>query len=445
MLNKIRNKVSHYFPDKDIRNLFTHGSVSLVLQGMGLVLSYILTLTILKYSDAEGMGYYSLAMAVIVIAIMLGEMGLPSAVLRYVGQYNSEDKFSLIRSLYVQTYKVIIPVTVIIGGGIYFLAGPLSQLLFPGKDVEAALKIIYIAVPFCVLHQINLNILQGLKKIAMSEFLRNFIISVIQIIFVILGVRFWPVILVPIYAFVIASATSWGISTFYVVKKLGTNFGKRSDRFSVKKMMRTAVPMMITTYAFILMGKIDILMLGVYCPIESVGIYSVAFKLSIATKIILIAVNRIAAPTFSQLFWNGDIEKLQKVISSASRMIFWGSIPLLILLGLMPGFFMGLFGESFKTGKTALFILVLGQFFSSASGSVRLYLEMTGKQMVIRNILIIALGLNIILNYLLIPRYGIDGAAIATAATMVFWRFYGVLYVKRKCGVSIFYIPFLSK
>ena len=70
----------------------------------------------------------------------------------------------------------------------------------------------------------------------------------------------------------------------------------------------------------------------------------------------------------------------------------------------------------------ALLILAFSQVINAMSGSVGIILNMTGKEKVFRNILFFALAINIVLNLFLIPIYGIEGAAIASASSLIYWK-----------------------
>ena len=72
------------------------------------------------------------------------------------------------------------------------------------------------------------------------------------------------------------------------------------------------------------------------------------------------------------------------------------------------------------------------------SGSVAIILNMTGKEKVFRNIIFVALVINILLNLLLIPKFCIEGAAIASASSLIFWNLYSVYYVYKEFGVMTF-------
>jgi O-antigen/teichoic acid export membrane protein len=115
------------------------------------------------------------------------------------------------------------------------------------------------------------------------------------------------------------------------------------------------------------------------------------------------------------------------------------------VLCLFPELVLSVSGPSFVAGAGTLIILSLGKFFSSISGSVGTILQMTGLQKYFQNILLLAAAINVVLNYLLIPYYGIEGAAIASLACVVFWNSVMVIVVKRKFGFYSIYIPGVSR
>ena len=106
---------------------------------------------------------------------------------------------------------------------------------------------------------------------------------------------------------------------------------------------------------------------------------------------------------------------------------------------------MGLFGQEFKVGVTAFIFLSFGRLISSFSGSVGNILQMTGNQNIYGFILLIGALLNVVLNYMLIPKYGINGAAIASMSSLIVWNLGMVLSVKKKFGFYTFYIPFVKR
>jgi len=191
------------------------------------------------------------------------------------------------------------------------------------------------------------------------------------------------------------------------------------------------------------MERIDIIMLGIFSTTAKVGVYSVAAKLASATSFSLIGINAIIAPKLSELHWSDNHADLKQVIRFAAKLMFMTSFPVLVVLLVWPEFFLGLFGDEFKTAKQVMILLCLGQFVNAASGSVGHFLNMTGRQQIFRNIVLCAALINVVLNYILIPRYEIVGAAIATMTSVMFWNIVSAVYIKIKYNVQTFYLPWV--
>jgi O-antigen/teichoic acid export membrane protein len=177
---------------------------------------------------------------------------------------------------------------------------------------------------------------------------------------------------------------------------------------------------------------------------ESVAVYGVAFRFSMGVSITLMAINSISSPKFAEKFANDDIKGMGKIAMQSAKIIFWTTLPLATILLIFPKFFMGLYGSEFLIGFEALRWLIIGRIVNALSGSVGNLMQMSGQQKIYMNILIIGSVINVVLNYYLIPIYGIKGAAISSLVSLSFWNLTMVYMVKRKFGFSTIYIPFLN-
>ena len=167
---------------------------------------------------------------------------------------------------------------------------------------------------------------------------------------------------------------------------------------------------------------------------QIIGIYSVALAISTSSSIILFSINSIAAPKFSKLFSSRNMEEFKSFVKLSSRLIFWFSLPIIMFIIINSEFLLGIFGNEFKNGKLVLLILLFGQFINILCGSVGYILMMTNKQNLLLNIIIFSAILNIILNIILIPIYGIMGAAVASTISMICWNLIAMIYVYKEYG-----------
>jgi O-antigen/teichoic acid export membrane protein len=132
----------------------------------------------------------------------------------------------------------------------------------------------------------------------------------------------------------------------------------------------------------------------------------------------------------------GEMDKLQRMITKSARVILIGSLPIAIVLILFGHWFLlFFFGQDFILGEKALAILGGGQLLNAASGSVGLLLIMTGHERDAAMCVGVSALLNIMLNAVLIPRWGLEGAATATATTVIFSNSLLAILVYKRLGI----------
>jgi O-antigen/teichoic acid export membrane protein len=186
------------------------------------------------------------------------------------------------------------------------------------------------------------------------------------------------------------------------------------------------------------MQSVDVILLGKFTDFETVAYYSAAIKLTTIISLVLTSVNAVFAPKIAELYSNKDFLNLNLNLKKATRLIFILTIPGIVLLAVFSTVFLSFFGEGYMQAKNALIILLLGQTVNALCGSVGVYMNMTGKQNTLQIILIISFLLNLVLNWLLIPLYGMIGAAIATSISMVLWNITGTIYLLKTDKIKTF-------
>jgi O-antigen/teichoic acid export membrane protein len=217
------------------------------------------------------------------------------------------------------------------------------------------------------------------------------------------------------------------------------------DIVDSNELIKMSIPLLLGQSMMLIMGKIDLLMLGAFIDQESVGIYNAALKVSMLAYLGLMAINSIAAPKFAELNESSNFQALKSLVQQSTKTIFWITFPVVLIFALFPSQILSIFGEEFKIASYSLIILSIGKMFSAICGSVGTLLQMSGNQKYFQNVLIAAAILNVALNYILIPNYQLLGAAIASLVSNVFWNILMVIYIKRKFGFYTIYLPFLTR
>ena len=184
----------------------------------------------------------------------------------------------------------------------------------------------------------------------------------------------------------------------------------------------TILPYMLLSGTHVIMAQTDVVMIGYFLGTKSSGIYSAAAQTAVLIAFSLIAVNTIAAPMIAELYALNRRPELQRIITLAARGNLLFALPASLFLMVMGKPVLGLFGTEFPTAHLALGILAVGQLVNALAGSVGFLMTMTGHHWQTVLVLSLAAFLNIALNLLLIPYFGLAGAASASAISLALWN-----------------------
>lgn len=189
----------------------------------------------------------------------------------------------------------------------------------------------------------------------------------------------------------------------------------------IKIGIRAALPFMWLGGLYLLNNRVDLILIGTLRGAHDAGIYAVATRAATLVLFVFTAANLALAPRIARLYHAGDRARLQRMVTAATRRILLVTLPLAIVLVTAAGWLLYyLFGASFTPAARPLQILAGSQLALVAIGSVGTILNMAGQERRSMVGLSIAVVLNIVLNLVLIPRLGPEGAAIATGTSIVF-------------------------
>ena len=186
--------------------------------------------------------------------------------------------------------------------------------------------------------------------------------------------------------------------------------------------------------------RIDVIMVTKILGPESNAIYSVAFKFALFSGFGLVILNQVMVPHYANHFNTGqNNEIIQKKIKPNVRVSFFLSLLVVFFLLFLGENLLGWFGkstENYRLGYNTMLILAFGQLFNVALGSTGYILTMAKKE----SLVLISIGFgvitNILLNYFLLPKLYIEGAAIATSASIIVWNIMMLIFVKIKTKIN---------
>ena len=428
-------KLVYKFKENEILN---KGSSAFVFKIIGSLLGYLFLLLATRNSGAEAWGVFALCLALLNITSILSRMGIDVAVLRFIASFKSEKAKA--KSIYIKGFKLVFPLSICFTLLLFFFSDFIAITIFNKSQLTFYIQVISFAIlPFTIIY-LNAQSFRGLKKISHFAFFQH-VSKFLFAIIIFLVISFFTNISVErniFYAFVAALYCVMIISTILLKKELVVKKEEKSP-ISNKKLIRTAFPMMLSTSILLIMSWADSVIIGIFKAESEIGIYNVAIRLAMISGLVLGAINSIVAPKLSEAYNNGRKKEFALIVRQSTRVIFFSSLPILIFLIIFPEFLLSFFGSEFLIGKTTLYVLLVGQIINAFSGSVGVIMQMTGRERLFQNILIVALIINIGMNFLLIPTYGIIGAAIASSASIVFWNLTSVAFIYKEHKVLTFF------
>ena len=199
--------------------------------------------------------------------------------------------------------------------------------------------------------------------------------------------------------------------------------------------VRTALPLLLVNGFEMLLQNTDILVLSRYVDPSQVAVYFAAVKIISLVALVHFAVGAASAKRFSALNARGERDELQGAVYDAVKWTFWPSLAGAAVLLVFGKPLLWLFGAEFTSSYPVMFVLAAGLLIRAAVGPVELILNMLGEQKTCAAVLFGSAGLNLALNFALIPAYGLMGAGVATAVSMAFGAVTMAVAVRMRLGL----------
>ena len=423
-----------------IRDLTQKSFSVLIIRSFGVLLLFGFTLFITNFYSAENVGRYDFVRSTLMVLGGISLMGTNQSIIYYSGLLNARKSLVSIRSIYSEMLKIIFILSLIILGFfmIFFNESIINDIFKNRESYSLILKTILTLVFFAVT-MLNIDTIRALKKTIFSEMYRSIFRYLPVFIFAIILLKTNnEELLVEVYllGFLLLSLFS-SIRVYILFKKIDKP-NHKSEYFTITEIFKTSSPMALSAIAYFIMQSIDIIILSIYEGFDQIAYYSVSVKLAMLTTLALMSVNIVIAPRIAEIYENQKMQKLQMLIKHSTRIIFSISICVLSVLFFFSEEILGLFGQGYVIANTALLFLLAAQFFNAVSGPGAIYLNMTGRQKTLNKILVSALIINISLNFYLIPTLGINGAAIATLASLIIWNTITTVLIYSRDKIKIF-------
>lgn len=392
---------------------------------------YLYTLLLARWVGSEFLGIYSLANSVRLISEVFGKMGIEIGVMRFVSLLNPDIEKKKIQRLIGSAVKMTMAFSVVIMAGLLVSSGFIVTHILKGPPLlKIVLMVFAIAIPFNAITLVVAFATQGFKRLKYKIFITQFLNP--TILLVVMIISFWFIsVEVALMAPMLVSSIIGFIVMFAVLKKLtGVKNQQLLKAPFDRELLVFSYPLMFVTILLTLMHWMDILMLGAFTNASTVGLYHPAARTAGLLQALLTSFLSIYSPMIAQFHAESDQKNMSGSYKLVSRWLLTFSIPVALIFLVYPQKVMLLFGAEYLPSANVLIVLTAATFIHAILGAAQSTLSMTGHTRLVLWNAIVAFVINIILNIILIPNYGMIGAAWATLISLFVISLLRVLEVR---------------
>jgi O-antigen/teichoic acid export membrane protein len=395
-------------------------------------LKFLSTFVLARLLGTNGFGVYNFALAWVMLLIVPAISGFDRLLIRNMAMYRAHSAWGHMHGLLRFVNRVTIGFALVLmlaGIGIAWLTYQMTgrPALLNAEQAGLARVALYalalglLLLPLRAILLLQQAAMQGLRHVVVGQLPEQILQPALFVVIIgslyVLGravdnVR-WVMALQ-----VLTTVVAVGYS-FYLLQRLVPRAVQGAvPAFEARLWVYSALPFALGRGFATIDAQIDALMLGTLVSAKSVALFAITQRGTMLITLVLTSVNTALAPTFAQLYAEKNQKGLQRAATQGARAILAGALPLTVFFIVWGDKFLALFGHEYVAAHTALIVLSLGQLINAATGSVGLLLLMTDYQR--ENMLVngLSLGVHLALNFLLVPRWGIEGAAVAGAVAI---------------------------
>jgi len=384
------------------------------------VFSYVYRIIIARYFGPELYGIFSLALMVVGWFIAISSLGFSMGLARYIPFYRGKKEFEKIKYILKFSTTILFFSSIFAGAILFFSSNFIAIKIFHNSDLIIFLKIFSFLIPVAIFTDVFLNILRAFEKIAWHSFIFNILSSIIKVmtivLFILIGIKSNSIIFSYFLGFLAMLFVSFIVCKYKIPKIF--------EKYKLKKEIKSKTNKEFFSYSWPLMFSgiiasifywVDSFSIGYFHNATQVGFYNAAIPIVSLMSFFPKLFFQLFFPLINKEFSRKNFKIIKELSQQIGKWIFIFNLPLFLIMIVFPGTIINiLFGKTYLVAQNALRILAIGGLCSTLVFISENLVSMVGKSKLLLGNVIIASIINLILNFILVPKYGINGAAIST-------------------------------
>lgn len=386
---------------------------------LGLGLNYVYAIVLARLLGPEQFGLYAIGLGCFNLLSVIALAGLDTAVLRFVPALRAQNDAVGIGGI-IRAVLVLAAVLGVLYAAVLLLSSDmLADQFLHHPDASTVLQLFALSIPLFVVSTVAIAALQAFGEVRWRTFVKYLCEPVVK--FAITLGFIWvgwgltsAVVALPAALLLTAVLALLPLRLFWLKVKVPLFSNKHYS-----KVITYSLPLLGGLFLNSIATRSDVFFLGYWVPVAQIGIYSAAFQTAAIMAVVLGTLESVATPFLSESISMNNRVDVRSLAGTVLRWTIMVTLPLCIIMAVFATDVMDLFGQQFVSGWACLVILTVGQFANSVTGCSNGMLLWSGHSKLVMWNSVVASGTQIALYLILIPSYGIVGAAIAASASLV--------------------------
>lgn len=409
----------------------------------GAGLAYLSQIALARLLGAHDYGIFSVAWTFVIVFGVMACAGFSASANRFVPKYRESDDLPHLRGFVTAgRLSALLTGSAVALAGILVL-GLLAPVIEPAYVVP--LSVTLLAIPFFAYAMVQDGIARSYDWPFLAM-LPTYIWRPALLLVLLCAVILFGAPGTALIAAWIAVFSAFAVAAYQHVlldRKLRPSLPAGPKRMELKVWILVSLPMLMVDGFLQLITSADVIMVSFFEDPDQVAVYFAASKTLALVHFVYFAVRAASAHRFSGYLHSGDRSGLADYVRQAVHWTFWPSLAGgLVLLAIAP-LLLALFGNDFRDGYSVIALLLIGVLARASIGPADALLTMTGLQKSCAAIYGLTFALNVVFNLVMIPLFGLAGAAIATSCAIFFETAALAIVARRKLGITTFIVPLL--
>lgn len=401
----------------------------------GAAAGYTTQLLLVRWIGAAELGHYVLSFTWCVILSSLASVGFPSASLRFVGEALADDRRGRIAGYVRKTRRIVLVTSsgVAVSGAI--VAWLVLRHTAPG--LVAPLVIALAAIPLFAQILLQNGYAHAFSWLALmslpNNVLRPGLLLAAICVAAVAGAELSAARVMAFHLGIIALLVMTQAHRLH--RRLDAELAGIEPEYETRRWIHTAAPILLVSLFGGYFPDIQVLLAGFALSSADIAVYAVSLRTAFFIGLGLIAIHYVLTPKCSQLYASGRQAELQHSISVATALAALGAALGVAVLAGFGTTILGWFGPEFAAGHTAMILAAVALLLRALIGPAAEVLAVTGHQNACLGVFAWSLGASVVLNLVVVPIWGIDGAAATIVAVVAFSSFWLNRLAYRLVGV----------